>query len=221
MSEDFGAKLSRWSQRKQAARRGAAVEGADDDAGPGAAASAQETPQTHEVADARQETAAAEAVPSSDEETPALPPIDELTAESDYTVFMRKSVPEALKRAALRKLWVSDPVLANLDRLNDYDDDYSIVDTVVAAVRTSYQVGKGHVDEIEDKLAKLEPAKPGHAGVTEPSESPDDSAAPEDEASRGVLGDNDAVGDEPGAAARQVGETEPGEASGEPAEDKG
>ena len=32
--------------------------------------------------------------------------VSALTAESDFTVFMRKDVPEAVRRAALRRLWV-------------------------------------------------------------------------------------------------------------------
>jgi hypothetical protein len=32
--------------------------------------------------------------------------ISALTAESDFTVFMRKDVPEEVRRAALRRLWV-------------------------------------------------------------------------------------------------------------------
>ena len=226
MSEDFGAKLSRWSQRKQAARRGVAVEDAADEAGRGGEPSAQEAPKTNDIASARRDTAAAETDSSPDEETPVLPPVDELTADSDYTVFMSEKVPEAIRRAALRKLWVSDPVFANLDRLNDYDDDYSIVETVVSAVRTSYQVGKGHVDAIEDKLAKLEPANSDQAEVTAPAESPDNSPEAESRARSGesndrAPSDNDAAGDATGAAPRQVGELEPGEGPDGSAEDKG
>jgi hypothetical protein len=36
----------------------------------------------------------------------ALVDINALTAESDFTVFMRKDVPEEVRRAALRRLWV-------------------------------------------------------------------------------------------------------------------
>ena len=54
-----------------------------------------------------------------------LPDIDSLHKDSDFTVFMRDGVPEALKRRALRKLWTSDPVLACVDGLNDYDGDYA------------------------------------------------------------------------------------------------
>jgi hypothetical protein len=226
VSEDFGVKLSRWSQRKQAARRGVAVEDAADEAGHGEEPAAQEAPKANEIADARRDTAVADAASSPDEETPVLPPVDELTADSDYTVFMSEKVPEAIRRAALRKLWFSDPVFANLDRLNDYDDDYSIVETVASAVRTSYQVGKGHVDAIEEKLAKLEAANSDQAGVTERAESPDSSPGAESRARSGAsddgtLGDNDAAGDESGTAPRQVSETVPGEGPDGSAEDNG
>lgn len=53
-----------------------------------------------------------------------LPDIDSLHKDSDFTVFMQDGVPEELKLRALRKLWTTDPVLANVDGLNDYDGDY-------------------------------------------------------------------------------------------------
>ena len=53
-----------------------------------------------------------------------LPDIETLDKDSDYTGFLRDGVPEKLKKLALRKLWLSDPVLANLDGLNDYDEDF-------------------------------------------------------------------------------------------------
>lgn len=70
-----------------------------------------------------------DAVAAADAETDAqaiadLPDIESLTYESDFTVFLREAVPEELRRLALRKLWRSSPVLANLDGLNDYDLDY-------------------------------------------------------------------------------------------------
>ena len=55
---------------------------------------------------------------------PDLPDIDSLDKDSNYAVFLKEGVPEALTRLALRKLWRSDPVLAVLDGLNDYDEDY-------------------------------------------------------------------------------------------------
>lgn len=224
MSEDFGEKLSRWSQRKLAARRSTAVKDEADDAGRASGPSAQETAETQEAIVSGRETAAADAIQAPDENAPALPPIDELTADSDYAVFMAKNVPEAVRRAALRKLWVSDPVLANLDRLNDYDEDYSIVETVVSAVRTSYQVGKGYVDDVENELAKGEPAnyeQTGGVEVAESAESPVGSAGADGRTSSDTLGDNDAVGDEMDAAPQRMGEAGSDLAQRGPADHKG
>jgi hypothetical protein len=207
VSEDLGAKLNRWSQRKLAARRGA--EDVSDDGKPSA-------PQAADVP-----MPAVDAV-AADEETPVLPPIDELTAESDYTVFLGKNVPEAIARAALRKLWLSDPALASLDGLNDYDEDYNIVDTVVSAVRTSYQVGKGYVDEAEEAMAKLEPSDADEAGEKiGRADSPAGSGRPDGEASGGPMGNSDAAVDEPDAALRQMGDAEPDDVDGGQADDKG
>jgi hypothetical protein len=80
---------------------------------------------------------------------PALPPVDELTAESDYTPFLAREVPAELRRTALRKLWRSDPVLANLDGLNDYDDDVAKLG-VGKLVRTAYRIGKRLVAQAEE-----------------------------------------------------------------------
>ncbi len=131
--------LSRWSQRKLAARRGEP----DDEDG---AVSPVETPDEPSVAKATDGDAEVEA------EAPSLPPIESLDASSDYTAFMAKNVPEALKRAALRKLWTSDPVLANLDGLNNYDEDYNIVDQAITLAQTSYRPGLGYFEEIEKKV---------------------------------------------------------------------
>ena len=54
-----------------------------------------------------------------------LPDIESLDEHSDFTVFLKKGVPEALRRQALQRLWRSNPVFANLDGLAEYDEDYS------------------------------------------------------------------------------------------------
>jgi len=87
---------------------------------------------------------------------PDLPDIDTLDAESDFTGFLKDGVPERLKRAALQKLWRSSPELAVLDGLNDYDEDYSIVDTVVEAVTSAYKAGEGYIDDVEEEEAQTE-----------------------------------------------------------------
>jgi hypothetical protein len=53
---------------------------------------------------------AATIAPSAAQRGPSYPValinIDALTAESDFTVFMHKDVPEDVRRSALRRLWV-------------------------------------------------------------------------------------------------------------------
>lgn len=41
----------------------------------------------------------------------SLPPIESITATTDVTAFLRTGVPLELKRAALRRAWVSDPAI--------------------------------------------------------------------------------------------------------------
>ena len=88
-----------------------------------------------------------------------LPDPDSLVLGDDFKAFMSKSVPEHLRKRALRKLWRSNPVLACVDGLNDYDDDYLAQSLGQGAIKTSYQVGKGmlaHLLEVE-RLKDAEP----------------------------------------------------------------
>ena len=81
-----------------------------------------------------------------------LPDPDSLVQGDDFKAFMSKAVPAHLRKRALRKLWRSNPVLACVDGLNDYDDDYLTGSTGQGVLKTSYQVGKGmlaHLIEIE------------------------------------------------------------------------
>ena len=84
--------------------------------------------------------------------------INTLNADSDYTVFMAEGVPDNVKKQALDKLWRSDPVLANLDGLNDYDDDYSKWGIAKQAVKSAYKVGQGYLtdEEVVENLAGRE-----------------------------------------------------------------
>jgi hypothetical protein len=52
-------------------------------------------------------------------------------------------VPEFLRKRALRVLWRSNPVLANLDGLNDYDDDFRSPELTKKVLATAYKVGRG------------------------------------------------------------------------------
>lgn len=72
-----------------------------------------------------------------------LPNPDEMQAGDDFAAFMKAPVPAALRNRALRTLWQSDPVLANVDMLVDYGEDFTANGDVLGAVKTIYRVGKG------------------------------------------------------------------------------
>ena len=102
-----------------------------------------------------------------------LPDPDTLEPGDDFKAFMAKAVPERIRRRALRRLWLSNPALANLDGLIDYGEDFTDSATVVENLQTAYQVGKGmmaHVEELARKAAEAETAA---------SEGSDDAAQPE------------------------------------------
>ena len=72
-----------------------------------------------------------------------LPDIDSLAYGSDFSAFLQKNVPEHLHRLALRKLWTSNPVLANVDGLNDYDLDYTISEMKEIAAQSAEDLARG------------------------------------------------------------------------------
>lgn len=75
---------------------------------------------------------------------------DEMEAGDDFSVFMSKAIPQQLKNRALRKLWLSNPVLANIDNLVDYGEDYTIdPNAVVEKIASAYKVGRGYKDKWE------------------------------------------------------------------------
>lgn len=101
-----------------------------------------------------------------------LPDPDSLQQGDDFKAFMAKAVPDRIRRRALRKLWLSNPALANLDGLLDYGEDFTDSATVVENLQTAYQVGKGmlaHVEELARQAAEAEkPAEPDLAEAATP-----------------------------------------------------
>ena len=111
-----GFSLKRWSRRKFAAAR----ESAPAD---------QETPLAPTPArDENVPVAAAPAMPGPATE-PALPPVESLTIDSDFTAYLQPEVDESVKRQALRKLF-ADPRFNVMDGLDVYIDDYTKADPI-------------------------------------------------------------------------------------------
>ena len=127
--------LSRWSRRKRQ---------------PGA-----EEPEVKSVAlsDDRLADAAEEPVPDADADKFILKELglkdpDDLLPGEEFSTFLRAAIPVHLKRRALRRLWGSNPVLANLDGLNDYDGDFTGGGVAPGQLQTAYRVGKGFLRDV-------------------------------------------------------------------------
>jgi len=104
MSHDDDNFISRWSKRKIAARTGKVVE---------EPAPVQAKPVIPVETGIQQEA-----------DAPALPPVESLTPESDFTPFMKGDVDPGVKREALKTLF-RDPRFNVMDGLDVYIDDYS------------------------------------------------------------------------------------------------
>lgn len=128
-------RLQRWSRRKSKAAR---------DTVPADRAPVTETEAGSALSPEEQALAVNETLPESELlEKYNLPDPDAIELGTDVTGFMRKEIPEFLRRRALRSLWKSNPVLAVLDGLNDYDEDFTDAASATTAVKTLYQVGRG------------------------------------------------------------------------------
>lgn len=63
--------------------------------------------------------------PAKDEQTPPpLPPLEKLTAQSDFSLFMHPKVQDSLRRVALKKLF-SDPHFNVMDLNEAYSGDWT------------------------------------------------------------------------------------------------
>jgi hypothetical protein len=167
MAEEDRKFLSRWSRRKEEAREGGDAP-ADD-------------PSTaeHDSGAAKGEAAdLPEAAPDEAEILARLPDIDSLDENSDFSAFLAEGVPAAIRRRALRKLWRLNPIFANLDGLNDYDEDFTDAANVVEGVKTIYKVGKGMFDkDAPPEVPQEAPQEVAAEASTEPDE--DDQETPE------------------------------------------
>jgi Protein of unknown function (DUF3306) len=166
--------LLRWSRRKHEARQHEAAEKAAEPVAPAEApdvvdpeAAAPRPAAESELAVVTDEGAGESATPAVD--VADLPDVETLTYESDFTAFLRENVPEQLKQAALRKLWTSDPVLANLDGLNDYDPKtMTFLQQLEGAAEAVAEVGRGLRDKImEAKRAREERPRGPHRRPSE------------------------------------------------------
>lgn len=123
-----------------------------------------------------------------------LPDPETLELGDDVTGFMARTVPERIRRRALRRLWRLNPVLANVDGLVDYGEDYTDAALVIEGLQTTYQVGKGmlaHVEEMARQAeaeaeAEAEAAAEAEAEAGTEAESPPEEIATADDDPQGA-----------------------------------
>ena len=113
---------------------------------------------------------------------------EKLNYDSDYTKFMKSNVPESVRKRALRQLWGSNPILANVDGLNDYDDDFTDAALAVKGLlKTSYKVGSGYLTPEElDASYSEEARKAGVEPEEETETEAEDKIASDDETEDGA-----------------------------------
>jgi len=152
-NKDF---LSRWSERKAAVQEAEKSEIAKD----------------LELPAADQEALPAEmdeAQISADGEPDFVPTeedVEKLDINSDFSKFLKNSVPQHIKRMALQKLWRTDPAFAVVDGLLEYGEDYSDMTNKGVAIQTAYQAGKGYLNR-DDKTGDAAPEDPVAAAAGE------------------------------------------------------
>jgi len=177
MAEEDENFASRWSRRKRAVAAEAAAE------------AHKPTPET---------VAAEEQVRLAEEEANRLAAeavdLEAVKYGDDFSIFLKRGVPDILRRKALRKFFASDPLLANLDGLNDYDEDYNNPAHMV--YKSAWDAARGYLNEAEETLSELggddggsTEADTGKAGEAEPA------PAAEQGAEEGPAEASDAAGD--------------------------
>ncbi len=149
--------LARWSQRKHEAKQpdhDAPTANSDVPSGPVA------------ESDAAQEF-----------DLSSLPKLEDMTATTDITAFLRKGVPEHLRNAALRKSWALDPAIRNyVNPALDYAYDWN----TPGGVPGSSEIGSGMdvarlVSQIMGGGSTVEPpvpaVAPGNETASDPAQS--------------------------------------------------
>ncbi|RNF34578.1 DUF3306 domain-containing protein [Paracoccus methylarcula] len=164
------------------ARRKAAVE-AEARAEDAAACAAEQAAQEAELAERSDEELLQEL---------GLPAPEAIDGADMVRRYLRAALPQRLKQQALRRLWTMNPVLANLDGLVDYADDFTVSASAGKPFQTSYQVGKGLLAHVEamsaardgagaDRIAPVAAAGTDEAAIPLPESPPEQNVCPSPE----------------------------------------
>jgi hypothetical protein len=89
-------------------------------------------------------------------EAPALPPVAQLTPESDFSVFMHPKVQDALRRVALKKLF-SDPHFNVADPFEAYSGDWTGGEAISEELLAKLNQARSVLFRDEPKQAEEQP----------------------------------------------------------------
>jgi len=93
-----------------------------------------------------------EPVEAEAEPLPELPDIESLTKDSDFSPFLQIGVPEHLRKAALSRLWASDPLFSKAEVYDLHMEDYSHP-AITEVVKTAWEFGKGIIERLPEQAA--------------------------------------------------------------------
>jgi hypothetical protein len=118
----------------------------------------------------------------------SLPPIESITADTDISMFLASGVPAKLTEAALRRAWVSDPVIRDFIGIAENQWDFTNPATIP---------GFGPLHETGDKLSLIAQTVPTldrspdafPAPVSNPDASAEKTRSVTDGARRAEIGD--------------------------------
>jgi hypothetical protein len=172
---------SSFSERSALASEGgagaasAAVAGASGEAAALAGSASETTTRGNAAAQQTPSVALDPAAARQPESAVALPPIESLTSDSDFSPFLRPGIDEGVKRSALRKLF-RDPRFNVMDGLDVYIDDYTkpspIEPELVRELMQARYIfdpprtrvnAQGHVEDVADEAAPQPDAAPAPA----------------------------------------------------------
>ncbi|MDZ7787800.1 MAG: DUF3306 domain-containing protein [Halofilum sp. (in: g-proteobacteria)] len=195
--------LARWSRRKHEAEHGPPAEEAEPEAD---SAEASIDTDVHAPAAETADEDTTTAVEDTESADADLPHPDTLDRNSDFSVYLKRRVSSAFRRAAMRRLF-SSPEFNVRDGLDDYDEDYtqfqSLGDTVTAHMRHHEERLRQRDQEKAEQAerdAETEAERERVAARDEPERTPDDDAdaAPAtDEQQTGTVDDPTPADDAP------------------------
>lgn len=143
--------LERWSRRKLAEGKEPELEPAEQ---PAEEAAPVEEPDEVEL---------------DEEELAKLPSLDSFTVKTDLAPFLRRGVPQALKNAAMRKMWMLDPAVRDhVDFAVDYAWDWNTPGGVPGNAGT---ISQDSITRMMDALKPKANPEPGAvAGMSDETE---------------------------------------------------